>query len=105
MRHVSQVDIAPTIARVLGINIHNMDGKPIREVADWKCRNAILIIVDSLGYDLYRWLETDLKHIPALARCGLLIRAEAVSTHTSPSIASILSGILPGSCMSRTEKY
>ncbi len=95
MRHVRQVDIAPTIARVLGMTIHNVDGRPIREVEDWKCRNAILIIVDSLGYDLYRWLEPDLKHIPALARCGLLIKAEAVSTHTSPSIAPILSGILP----------
>ncbi|VVB64096.1 Type I phosphodiesterase / nucleotide pyrophosphatase [uncultured archaeon] len=95
MRHISQVDIAPTIARVLGITIRNVDGRPIRGVEDWKCRNAVLIIVDSLGYDLYRWLEPDLKHIPALARYGLLIRAEAVSTHTSPSIASILSGILP----------
>jgi hypothetical protein len=95
MRHVSQVDIAPTIASVLGITIHNADGRPIGEVGDWKCRNAVLIIVDSLGYDLYRWLEPDLKHIPTLARCGLLIRAEAVSTHTSPSIASILSGLLP----------
>ena len=95
MRHVSQVDIAPTIAGVLGITIQNMDGRPISEVVDWKCRNAILIIVDSLGYDLYRWLEPDLTHIPALARCGLLIKAEAVSNHTSPSIASILSGLLP----------
>lgn len=95
MRNVSQVDIAPTIARVLGITIHNVDGRPIKGVEDWKCRNAVLIIVDSLGYDLYRWLEPDLKNIPALARCGLLTRAEAVSTHTSPSIASILSGLLP----------
>ena len=95
MRHVSQVDIAPTIARVLDINIHNVDGRPIREVEDWRCRNAILIIVDSLGYDLYRWLEPDLKHIPDLVKCGLLMKAEAVSTHTSPSIASILSGLSP----------
>ena len=95
MRHVSQVDIAPTIAQVLGITIHNVDGRPIREVNSWKCRNAVLIIVDSLGYDLYRWLEPDLKHIPDLVKCGLLMKAEAVSTHTSPSIASILSGLSP----------
>lgn len=95
MENVRLVDIAPTIASVLGVSIHNVDGRPIRVVEDWKCGNAVLIIVDSLGYDLYRWLEPDLKHIPALAKCGILTRAEAVSTHTSTSIASILSGLLP----------
>ena len=82
------------------MTIHNVDDRPIRKVEDWKCRNAILIIVDSLGYDLYRWLEPDLKHIPALARCGLLIKAEAVSTHTSPSIAPPSSAAY---CLSITE--
>jgi len=95
LRDVSQIDIAPTIARVLGITIHNVDGRPIGEVEDWRCRNVVLMIIDSLGYDLYRWLEPDLEHIPALARRGLLMRAKAVSTHTSPAIASILSGLLP----------
>jgi arylsulfatase A-like enzyme len=56
MRPVSLVDIAPTIARVLGITIPHVDGRPIKEVEGWNCRNAVLIIVDSLGYDLYRWL-------------------------------------------------
>lgn len=95
MRQVSQVDIAPTIARVLGITIPEVDGRPIRGVEGWNCRNVVLIIVDSLGYDLYLRLEPDLKNIPALARSGLLLRAKAVSTHTSSSIASILSGLLP----------
>jgi hypothetical protein len=77
MRCISQVDIAPTIAHLLGIDISNPDGRPIDEVEGWACRNAVLVIVDSLGYDLYKWLEPELKNIPA------------------PAIASILSGLLP----------
>ena len=95
MRRISQVDIAPTIARLLGFDIPKPDGKPIDEVESWECRNAVLVIVDSLGYDLYKWLEPELKSIPALASSGLAIRAQSVSNHTSPAIASILSGLLP----------
>ena len=95
MRRKSQVDIAPTIARMLGISIHEPDGMPIEEVAGWRCKNAILVIVDSLGYDLYGWLEPELKSIPAIASHGLMLGAKAVSDHTSPAIASILSGLLP----------
>jgi predicted AlkP superfamily pyrophosphatase or phosphodiesterase len=95
MRHVSQVDIAPTIAHMLGISMNKQDGRPIEEVEGWNCRNAILVIVDSLGYDLYKWLEPELKNIPALTKHGLVLRAQSVSNHTSPAIASILSGLLP----------
>ena len=95
MRHISQVDIAPTIARVLRISVHEPDGRPIEKLDGWNCRNAVLAIVDSLGYDLYRWLEPELKNIPALANRGLVLRARSVSNHTSPAIASILSGLLP----------
>ncbi|MDD1752017.1 MAG: alkaline phosphatase family protein [Methanotrichaceae archaeon] len=95
MRHISQVDIAPTIANMLRISIHEPDGRPIDEVKGWRCQNAVLAIVDSLGYDLYKWLEPELKNLPVLAKYGLVLRAEAVSNHTSPAIASILSGLLP----------
>lgn len=95
MKHLSQVDIAPTVAHMLGISMPETDGRPIGDVEGWKCRNVILVIIDSLGYDFYRWLEPDLKNIPALAKHGLSLRAKAVSNHTSPAIASILSGLLP----------
>lgn len=96
MRPVSQLDIAPTIAGVLGVTFPRApDGSPIEAVGEWGCDKALLIIVDSLGYDLYRWLEPDLNHMPALGKEGLLLRARAVSNHTSPAIASILSGLLP----------
>jgi Sulfatase len=95
MRHISQVDIAPTIAQMLGISIHEPDGRSIEEMDRWKCQNAVLAIVDSFGYDLYKWLEPDLRNISVLAKHGLVLRAQAVSNHTSPAIASILSGLLP----------
>ncbi|MCJ7444528.1 MAG: alkaline phosphatase family protein [Methanotrichaceae archaeon] len=95
MRHVSQVDVAPTIAHMLGISIHGPDGRPIEEAQGWRCQNAVLAIVDSLGCDLYKWLEPELKNISVLAKHGLVLRAKAVSNHTSPAIASILSGLLP----------
>ncbi len=95
MRNHSLLDIAPTVARVLGIELPQCDGQPIEEVIGWGCRNVILLIADSLGYSLYKWLESDLKNIHALASDGLLLDAEIVSNRTTPSIASILSGLLP----------
>lgn len=95
MRPVSLLDVAPTIARTLGISLPRADGQPIAAVNDWGCRNAVLIIVDSLGYDLYRWLQPRLMNMNRLAGAGMLLRADAVSNHTTPSIATILSGLLP----------
>jgi hypothetical protein len=95
MRRFSQLDIAPTIAHMLGISMHEPDCRSIKDVDVWKCRNAVLAIVDSLGYDLYRWLEPELKSIPALSNHRLVLRAKAITNHTSPAIASILGGPLP----------
>lgn len=94
-RLFSLLDVAPTIASVLGIDLSKTDGHSIDVVEKWGCRNVVLIIIDSLGYDLYQWLEPQLESIPALARDGLLLRAETVSNHTTPAIATILSGLLP----------
>ena len=95
MRKYSQLDIAPTIAKVLKLDLPRSDGCPIEEVINWGCKNAILIIVDSLGYDLYRWLEPDLKVMRGIASKGFLFRAATVSNSTTPAIASILSGLIP----------
>ena len=95
MRTFSQLDVAPTAARILGISLPQSDGQFIDLVGDWECRNVVLIIVDSLGYDLYRWLEPRLRCLPLLAAEGHLLRAEAVSGHTTPSIATLLNGLLP----------
>ncbi|MDH7596472.1 MAG: alkaline phosphatase family protein [Methanothrix sp.] len=95
MRTVSQTDIAPSIARSLGFQLPNPDGRPIDEIERWRCRGAILIIVDSLGYELYRSFLPHLRHMREIAASGFLFRAIHVSDHTSPAIASILSGLTP----------
>ncbi len=95
MRRYCLVDIAPTIAKVLGISLPNTDGHPIEEVMDWGCRNVILIIVDSLGYNLYRWLEPEMKNMRGVVSNGILLSAETASNRTTPAIASILSGLIP----------
>jgi len=95
MRQVSLLDVAPTISRVLGVELPDQDGRPIEEVMGWRCKNAILVIVDSLGYSLFRWLEPHLQNVQILAREGIVIEATAVADSTTPAIASILSGLLP----------
>jgi predicted AlkP superfamily pyrophosphatase or phosphodiesterase len=95
MKPVSLLDVAPTLARTLGISLPRSDGQPIEAVAEWGCRNAVLLIVDSLGYDLFRWLAPRLENMSRLAKTGVLFEANVVSNHTTPAIASILSGLLP----------
>jgi len=91
----SQLDIAPTIASILGLQLPQSDGKAIEAVADWGCNKAALIIVDSLGYDLLLHLLKDMPNMNQLSRDGLLLQARSVSNRTTPAIASILSGLLP----------
>lgn len=93
-RRFRLVDVAPTMARVLGLEMPLADGRPI-EIEGWGCHSVVLLIVDSLGYELYRVLEGDLPNMRALARDGLLLKAESVATSTTPAIASILTGLLP----------
>ncbi len=95
MSRVSLLDVAPTLARALEISLPESDGHPIEAAERWRCKNAVLLIVDSLGYDLYKWLEPKMDNMMLIARSGLLFRAESVSGRTTPAIASILSGLLP----------
>jgi len=88
----SLVDIAPTIAKVIGIPLPGVDGNVIPELVDrlQRCDRAILIIVDSLGYLTYQRLRSCMPHVR-----GATIRCRAVANHTTPAIASILSGCYP----------
>ncbi|HUS76295.1 MAG TPA: alkaline phosphatase family protein [Methanothrix sp.] len=95
MRTFSQLDIAPTAAYILGLQLPSSDGQPIGSAVAWGCKNVALIIIDSLGYDLLMWLLPTLENMRTLCNEGQLFRAKAVSNHTTPAIASILSGLLP----------
>ena len=88
----SLVDIAPTIAESIGIPLPGADGTAIPELIDrlQRCDRAILIIVDSLGYFTYQRLRPYMPHVQ-----GTVIRCRAVADHTTPAIASILTGCHP----------
>lgn len=91
----SQLDIAPTAALTLGLELPRRDGRAIDQAVSWGCKNVVLIIVDSLGYDLLESLLPDLESMRGLLEDGLLIKAVSVSNRTTLAIASILSGLLP----------
>jgi len=91
----SQLDIAPTAALILGLQLPKQDGRPIDFAVAWGCKNVALIIIDSLGYDLLMWLLPTLGSLRELSIVGQLLPITAVSNHTTPAIASILCGLLP----------
>jgi len=91
----SQLDIAPTAALILGLQLPKPDGRPIDFAVAKGCKNVAIIIIDSLGYDLLMWLLPTLENMRGLSTVGQLLSITAVSNHTTPAIASILCGLLP----------
>jgi hypothetical protein len=91
----SQIDIAPTAAHILGLQLPKADGSLIDLAVVRGCKNVAIIIIDSLGYDLLIWLLPTLQNTRDLTTVGQLLRITAVSNRTTPAIASILCGLLP----------
>jgi hypothetical protein len=87
----SLVDIAPTIAKILHISMPKRDGAAIPEVINEldKCSKLILIIADGLGLSIYERY----KHYFNLR--GMVFKCRGVSMHTTPAIATILTGLHP----------
>ncbi|MDD4653704.1 MAG: alkaline phosphatase family protein [Methanothrix sp.] len=94
-RSFSQIDIAPTAAQILGLKLSKQDGHPIDLALARGSKNVAIIIIDSLGYDLLKWLLPALENMRELISGGQLLAMDCVSNHTTPAIASILSGLLP----------
>jgi len=104
------VDIAPTIAEILGITLPFRDGTPIPTVVMKlsRCKRLILLIIDGLGYSTYEKYEHDLKPTGGLTlRCRPTVMHTfplhgkcafyGVEMHTTPAIATILTGMHPES--------
>jgi hypothetical protein len=87
----SLVDIAPTIASLLHVSMPKRDGAAIPPVAREldKCGKLILIIADGLGLSIYERY----KHYFNLR--GMVLKCRGVSMHTTPAIATILTGLHP----------
>ena len=98
----SLVDIAPTISELLDIPMMTPDGKVIPDVVEYAnsrgCQKVVLIIVDSLGYSLYRYFSESgniFQNTRQLAESGMVIQCNSPADHTTPAIASIFTGYLP----------
>ncbi|HHV24612.1 MAG TPA: sulfatase-like hydrolase/transferase [Methanosarcina sp.] len=93
------IDIAPTISRLLKIPMIPPAGRPIPEVEIYakerSCKRAVIIVVDSLGFSIYKHLSPSMKNLSEIAEKGLLFRCKSPATITSPAIASIFTGYLP----------
>ena len=89
MPSFSQLDIAPTVALILGLHLPSSDGRPIDFAAELDCKNVALIIIDSLGYDLLMWLLPVLDNMKALSiRRALFAQRPFPITPLRPSPAS-----------------
>ncbi|RZB33160.1 MAG: hypothetical protein AEth_00079 [Candidatus Argoarchaeum ethanivorans] len=90
----SLVDIAPTIAELTKTTLPDADGVVIPELmASFRkchCERVVLIIIDSLDYPIYQKLEGAMPHVH-----GIIIKCKSVASHTTPAIASILTGCYP----------
>ncbi len=96
----TQLDIAPTISRMLHFEIPDHDGTEIREILAYSSERAIdqiaLIVIDGIGVTLYNKLKRDLSALPRVAADGLFFEIESLPPRvTTPNLATILSGYTP----------
>jgi hypothetical protein len=103
MQYISLLQIAPTLAEFFGITLITR-ARPVEQILKFAySRNPIppvvvLVVVDSLDFQFYSTCVTELEVLHELVeRDGLLFKCETVSNHTTPAIASILTGLLPES--------
>lgn len=95
----SILDIAPTIGAILQIEMPKAEGSVIKDVTEVLegSKHIILIIVDSLGFSTYLKLR---RFMPTLSSdMGIagrrVFRCRYIANHTTPAIASILTGVCP----------
>ena len=93
---VRQIDLAPTVAEVLGFSFA-CDGKPVGELLAFAGRGerVSLVIVDSLGYEEYLSHRRLFRRLSSMEGRGLFFRCLTYSRLTTPSIATILCGLRP----------
>ncbi|MBN1762647.1 MAG: sulfatase-like hydrolase/transferase [Methanomicrobia archaeon] len=101
MHAISLLQIAPTLAEFFGVPL-NSPARPVASIRNFmRARNpdmVVLVVIDSLDLQIYSEFAVELEVLHRLAeRDGLLFSCETVSTHTTPAIASLLTGLEPES--------
>ena len=96
----TQLDIAPTIARILDIRIPDHDGKEILEVMHYaegkNIEQILLVIIDGIGVTLYTKLGDTIQDLKKLSRDGLFFECKSLPPRiTTPNIGTILTGYTP----------
>ena len=108
----TQLQIAPTLAEFFGVRLSPKPrARPIEQILkyfrshDHDPQVLGFVVIDSLDSQFYSAFADELKTIHGLAeqderderdeRGGLLLECETVSSHTTPAIASILTGLPP----------
>lgn len=99
MQSLSLLQIAPTLADFFGVHL-NSQARPVEQILNFaysrKPQVVVLVVIDSLDFRFYTDFADDLSEIHELVeRDGLLFECETVSSHTTPAIASILTGLRP----------
>jgi len=94
--YLEQIDIAPTIASVMGIP-YKSDGRPVEEIVTYGkgCSQILLLIIDAFGYLQYLKSKRLFHNIWRMCSSGRLYRCKSNAYRTTPSIASILCGRKP----------
>lgn len=93
---MEQIDVAPTIARILGFPFR-ADGAPVEKLVSYGLGSArlSLLIVDALGYQPYLAHERSFEGLAWMGRVGKLLKCKVNAYKTTPAIASILCGMKP----------
>jgi hypothetical protein len=104
----SLLQIAPTLAEFFGIHL-NSQVHPVEQILKvMYARNpqvVVLVVIDSLDFQVYLDFAAELEVLHEFVEHdGLLFECETVSSHTTPAIASILTGLRPESHEIRTSE-
>jgi hypothetical protein len=105
----SQLQIAPTLADFFGVHLTSRV-HPVEQILKvMYARNphvVVLVVIDSLDFQVYLDYADELAVLHELVERddGLLFECETVSNHTTPAIASILTGLQPESHKIRTSE-
>jgi hypothetical protein len=99
MHAISLLQIAPTLAAFFGVPL-NSSARPVESVLKFmrarKPNVVVLMVIDSLDLRIYSDFAAELEVLHRLAgRDGRLFSFEPISNHTTPAIASILTGLEP----------
>ena len=101
MQTISLLQIAPTLATFFAVELRS-PARPVWQIlAAMNARKpqvVVLAVIDSLDLQIYTDFATDLVELHRLVdQGGLIFAGKPVSRHTTPAIASILTGLSPES--------